>query len=60
MSRAFQHETHRRGWMIPTSMQLVPVVMLAIGLPFAPGEAFSTNSQLIRRVASMARLARQE
>lgn len=38
MSRAFQHETAKVGWMVPTAMQLVPVLMLAIGLPFAPGK----------------------
>ena len=37
MSRGFQYETRRLGWIIPTAMQLVPPLMIAIGLPFTPG-----------------------
>lgn len=37
MSRAFQYETRPIGWLIPTAMQLIPPLILAIGLPFTPG-----------------------
>jgi hypothetical protein len=36
MSRAFVNETHNKGWQIPTAIQLVPVVILLIGVPFTP------------------------
>lgn len=36
MSRAFVTETRPIGWLIPTSMQLVPAVALAIMVPFTP------------------------
>jgi len=37
MSRGFRFETRPLGWIIPTAMQLVPPLMIAIGLPFTPG-----------------------
>jgi hypothetical protein len=54
MSRGFQHETGKIGWMIPTAMQLVPVVLLLGGLPFIPGEFFSyTHPRFASRLFSV-------
>lgn len=36
MSRAFVTETRPLGWIIPTAMQLIPAIALAIMVPFTP------------------------
>lgn len=34
MSRAYSNETHKKGWIIPTAMQLIPAILLLIFVPF--------------------------
>jgi MFS family permease len=34
MSRAYANETDRKGWMIPVSIQMIPAVVLLMGVPF--------------------------
>lgn len=36
MSRAFATETQKQGWMIPTSMQFVPALLIIALIPFTP------------------------
>jgi MFS family permease len=36
MSRAFATETRKQGWMIPTSMQFVPALLIIALIPFTP------------------------
>ena len=36
MSRAYATETEAKAWMIPTSMQLIPAVILLVLVPFTP------------------------
>jgi SP family sugar:H+ symporter-like MFS transporter len=37
MSRAYVSETRNLGWIIPCAMQLIPAVLLLVGVPFCPG-----------------------
>lgn len=34
MSRAYAYETAPKGWMIPVAMQMIPAILLLIGVPF--------------------------
>lgn len=34
MSRAYAYEEGKKGWMIPVSMQMIPAILLLIGVPF--------------------------
>lgn len=34
MSRAYSNETAPKGWMIPVAMQMIPAILLLIGVPF--------------------------
>ena len=34
MSRAFANEEAPKGWMIPVAVQMIPAIMLLIGMPF--------------------------
>lgn len=36
MSRAYDTETSAKGWMVPTSMQLIPAVLILFLVPFTP------------------------
>lgn len=36
MSRAYATELSRKGWMVPTSMQLIPAVLILLLVPFTP------------------------
>lgn len=38
MGRGFASETRPVGWLVPTAMQLVPALLLLIGLPWTPGK----------------------
>ena len=39
IARQYDTVTTNKGWMIPTSMQLIPPVILFIALPFTPGKS---------------------
>ncbi|KAH8901337.1 general substrate transporter [Thozetella sp. PMI_491] len=34
MSRAYAYEQDKKGWMIPVSMQMIPAIILLLGVPF--------------------------
>lgn len=34
MSRAYASETQKQGWMIPVAMQMIPAILLLVGVPF--------------------------
>ena len=45
MGRAFSTTHARVGWIVPTAMQLVPAVVLLMGIPTTPG-SFARNDKM--------------